>query len=110
MAKKLVFADNVATINGRAKSFKRMFDEIDYCTEIYYTTKKTFKHEEEGFDFEYKYVVRVEDLYELTGEDDYKGKVDISLYIVPTEKSLCEKTRARVSTLTFHWIRFKSRR
>ena len=96
MAKKLVFADNVATINGRAKSFKRMFDEIDYSTEIYYFTKKTFKHEEEGFEFEYKYVVRVEDLYELTGEDDYKGKVEIDLYLVPTEKSLCEKTRARV--------------
>ena len=96
MKKELVFAENVATINGRAKSFKRMFDEINYCTETYYFTKRTFKHEEEGFDFEYKYVVRVEDLYELTGDEDYKGKFAIDLYLVPTESCLCEKTRARV--------------
>ena len=52
MAKKLVFADNVATINGRVKSFKRMFPLcIDYSTETYYETKKTYKHEEDGLNF-----------------------------------------------------------
>lgn len=97
MEKKLEFGGNIATVNGRAKSFKRMFPlYIDYSTEIYYETKKTYKHEEDGLNFEYKYVVRVEDLYELTGDDDYKGKVAIDLYLIPSESSMNETVRDRV--------------
>ena len=97
MKKKLEFGGNVATVNGRAKSFKRMFPFcIDYSTETYYETKKTYKHEEDGLNFEYKYVVRVENLYELTGDDDYEGKVAISLYLIPSESSMNETVRNRV--------------
>lgn len=96
MEKKLTFADNVAIIKGRAKSFKRMCYCIDYSTESYYITKKTYNHEEDGLNFKYKYVVRVEDLYELSGCDEHKGKFAINLYLVPTTDSMNESVLSRV--------------
>lgn len=98
MEKKLDFGGNVVTINGRAKSFKRMFNLIDCSDEDVYYTKKVYKHEEEGLNFDYRYVVRVENLYELTGDDDYKGKVGIGLYIVPTTESFCKESLEKVLT------------
>lgn len=97
MGKKLEFAENVATVNGKAKSFKRMFPICtDWESEIYYETKRTYTHEEDGLNFKYKYAVRVEDLYELTGDEDYKGKFEIGLYLVPSEDSMNESVRNRV--------------
>lgn len=89
MEKRLTFADNTAIVKGRAKSFKRMFPQcVDYTYESYYYSKKTYKHEEDGLNFNYKYAVRVEDLEDLTGEEDYKGKVAIDLYLVPLADSM----------------------
>jgi hypothetical protein len=97
MEKKLEFAENVATVNGKAKSFKRMFRTCDdWESEIYYETKRTYIHEDDGLNFKYKYAVRVEDLYELTGDEDYKGKFEIGLYLVPSEDSMNESVRNRV--------------
>lgn len=61
-------------------------------------TLQGYKHEEEGLNFDYRYVVRVENLYELTGDDDYKGKVGIGLYIVPTTESFCKESLEKVLT------------
>lgn len=96
MEKKFEFGGNVAIVNGRAKSFKRMFNLIACSDEDIYYTKKVYKHEEDGFNFDYRYVVRVENLYELTGDDDYKGKVGISLYLIPTIESLCKDSLEKV--------------
>lgn len=75
----------------RAKSFNRMFDTIcEYDYESYYETKKTYKHEENGFTFDYKYVVRVEDFYELSGDEEFKGKFNFELFMVPTKDSFCD--------------------
>lgn len=70
---------------SRAKSFKKMFDTIcEYDSESYYESKKTYRHEEDDFTFDYKMVVRVEDFYELSGEEEYKDKLFFELLMVPT--------------------------
>ena len=80
MEKRLTFADNTAIVKGRAKSFKRMFPQcVDYTYESYYYSKKTYKHEEDGLNFNYKYAVRVEDLEDLTGAEENKGKRIIAI-------------------------------
>lgn len=72
---------------SRAKSFKKMFDTIcEYDSESYYESKKTYRHEEDDFTFDYKMVVRVEDFYELSGEEEYKDKLFFELLMVPTTK------------------------
>lgn len=64
-----------------------MFDTIcEYDSESYYESKKTYRHEEDDFTFDYKMVVRVEDFYELSGEEEYKDKLFFELLMVPTTK------------------------
>lgn len=76
---------------SRAKSFNRKFDTIcEYDSESYYESKKTYKHEEDGFTFDYKYVVRVEDFYELSGDEEFKDKLNFELFMVPTKDSFCD--------------------
>lgn len=87
----------VSTNVKKAKSFKTVFPICtNYSDSAFYETKKVYKHEEEGFNFNYKYIVRVEDLYELSGEDELKGKVSVELYLVPTEDSMSEKTKNKI--------------
>lgn len=79
------------------KSFKRLFPtELDYDSECFYTSKETFRHEEEGLTFDYKYVVWLEDMEALSGEEDCKGQVSIALYLVPTIECLSEEIRKKV--------------
>lgn len=73
--------------NEKAKSFSRLFDTIcDFDDASYYESKKTYRHEEYGFTFDYKMVVRVEYFYEMSGEEEFKDKMFFELLMVPTKE------------------------
>lgn len=82
--------------NDDTNAFEDVFEEVyDNDCEAYYQSKKTYQHREEGLNFDYKYVVEVDDIDELTGEDT--GEYGITLLMVPTFKTLCEKKQKSIA-------------
>lgn len=65
--------------------FKEVFDDGDT---VVLETEKVFKHVEVGLIFEYRYAIEVLDYFEITGNKEYEGMKYITLYLVPTVKSL----------------------
>lgn len=61
----------------------------DFDTQVYYQTKETFSHEEEGLTFKYKFAVSAECLGEY--EKEFEGKVSYRLYLVLMPESISEK-------------------
>lgn len=62
--------------------------------------KKEFQHEEEGFNFKYRYAIRALDIEELSGEEG--APIHIELLLVPSPESLCEKAIEDVGG-SFDW-------
>ena len=83
--KKIEFG-GVSTKLERAKSFSRNFDTIIEDDDSLYVSKKTYRHEEDDFTFDYNLLVRVEDLYSMSGEDEHKDKFYVELLMLPTKE------------------------
>ena len=86
--------------NDDTNAFEDKFEElIDLDSELYYQSQETFKHDvDDDLYFEYKYVVEIYDMDELTGEDT--GDYSVSLLLVPTFESLCKEKREGVLDCT----------
>ena len=68
-----------------------LFDTIrDSDDEVILASKETYHHKEDdgSLDFDYKYVMHAENLYEMTGEAVDENKWGIELKLVPMPKSL----------------------
>lgn len=77
--------------------FENLYDDID---EQFYLSKKTFKHEEEGFNFDYKYAIRVINMEEVIGE---KLPVYVSLLLIVSPNSLNKEVANRVQESIGEW-------
>lgn len=61
------------------------FDEVYFDEDnVFFVSKETFKHEEEGLTFNYKYAIQAAYC---------EGRIYYSLELVPCADSLCEKKR-----------------
>ena len=79
--------------------FEEGYNDAGY---LFLLGKKEFQHEEEGFNFKYRYAIRVLDLEELSGEEG--APILIELLLVPSPESLCEKAIEDVGE-SFDWER-----
>ena len=71
------------------KHFKIYYNSDDIAV---YFSKKTFRHEEEGYlDFSYKYAIVVTDTSAYTGEDD--APIVVELMLVPSFYDLAEENK-----------------
>ena len=64
---------------------------------LYLVSKKEYEHDEDGEDdinFKYKYVIRVMDIANLSGDEG--APIAIELLLVPSPESLCEEVRESV--------------
>jgi hypothetical protein len=69
-----------------------LFDCVrDADDEVVFETKQTYEHREEGLNFDYKFVIRAENAYELTGEPEDENMWHLELLLVPTIESLLPK-------------------
>jgi hypothetical protein len=76
------------------KKIDDLFDCIrDTDDEVIFVTKETYEHREEGLNFDYKFVIRAEDAYELTGEPEDEDKWNLEVMLVPTVDSLLPNKR-----------------
>lgn len=84
------------TIDALTDRLSDRFDEVlnDPSSQMFYQSKRVFKHEEEGLNFNYRYCIEVINMDEWTGDDS--GEAMIMLKMVPELDSLCEKMRNSV--------------
>jgi len=76
------------------KKLDDLFDCIrDTDDEVIFATKETYEHREEGLNFDYKFVIRAENAYELTGEPEYENVWHLEMLLVPTIDSLLPKNQ-----------------
>jgi hypothetical protein len=69
--------------------FEEYYDGDD---RVVYFSKKTFRHEEEGYlDFSYKYAIVVTDVGAYTGEDD--APIVVELMLVPSFNDLTKENK-----------------
>lgn len=64
---------------------------------LYLVSRKEYEHDEHGEDdinFKYKYVIRVMDIANLSGDEE--APIAIELLLVPSPDSLCEEIRESV--------------
>ena len=73
------------------KHFEEYYDGDD---RVVYFSKKTFRHEEEGLTFSYKYAIVVTDVGSYTG-DDY-DPILVELMLVPDYKDLTEENKENI--------------
>ena len=74
------------------KKLDDLFDCVrDADDEVIYESKQTYEHREEGLNFDYKFVIRAKDAYELTGEPDDENVWHMEMLLVPTIDSLLPK-------------------
>ena len=74
------------------KKLDDLFDCVrDADDEVIFATKETYEHREEGLNFDYKFVIRAENAYELTGEPEYENVWHMEMLLVPTIDSLLPK-------------------
>lgn len=83
---------NFGGVSGKVKEgiedkFDLVYDSSP--TEMIYRTKKTYKHEEDGLEFDYYYAIVVRDLYEITGDKIVEDIFDISVELIVDNKSIC---------------------
>ena len=72
--------------------FDKHFEEIyNIGYRVVYLSKETFKHEEEDFNFDYKYAIIVIDVACATGEEDAPTVVE--LYLVPSFNNLSDNSK-----------------
>ena len=71
------------------KHFEEYYDSDD---RVVYFSKRTFRHEEEGYlDFSYKYAIVVTDVGAYTGEED--APIVVELMLVPSFNDLTEENK-----------------
>ena len=71
------------------KKLDDLFDCVrDADDEVIYESKQTYEHREEGLNFDYKFVIRAENAYELTGEPEDENVWHLEVMLVPTVDSL----------------------
>lgn len=76
------------------KKLDDLFDCVrDADDEVIFATKETYEHREEGLNFDYKFVIRAENAYELTGEPEDEDKWHLEVMLVPTVDSLLPNKR-----------------
>ena len=76
------------------KKLDDLFDCVrDADDEVIFATKETYEHREEGLNFDYKFVIRAENAYELTGEPEYENVWHLSVMLVPTVDRLLPNKR-----------------
>ncbi len=115
-------ADNTVTFAG-VKAFKqdlsvhKEWDEIEYGDEKFYMTKKEFEHieqceecvdnkrptsyicsDENCLNYKYRYIIRETDLYNITMDDQYEDKYEVTLYMVVSPESLCNERKEEVNS------------
>lgn len=74
------------------KKLDDLFDCVrDADDEVIYESKQTYEHREEGLNFDYKFVIRAENAYELTGEPEDENVWHMEMLLVPTIDSLLPK-------------------
>ena len=79
-------------VDHEPKKLDDLFDCVrDEDDEVIYESKQTYKHREEGLNFDYKFVIRAENAYELTGEPEYENVWHMEMLLVPTIDSLLPK-------------------
>lgn len=67
------------------KDFDELFEDIHSNDSVdFYMSKKKYHFKGNGLEFDYHYTVSVFDMYERSGEEDCKGRLDFELKIVPT--------------------------
>lgn len=71
--------------------FKKIY-ETD--SELFFLSKKTFHHEEEDFNFDYKYAISIMDISFLTGEE---SPYTVGLYLVVSPNSLCSSSAESIA-------------
>ena len=72
--------------------WREKFEEVfDNEQNVIYLSKETYKHEEDDFNFDYKYAIRVTDIAYATGEEDAPTVVE--LYLVPSFDNLSDKNK-----------------
>lgn len=77
------------------KKSSEVFEELELGDELYYITKETYHHEEEGLTFDYKYVLVCMPTDIFT--DKYPlGSYEYQLVLVPTANSLHKEKLERV--------------
>lgn len=78
------------SINKRLEDvFKETLSYTGSADTVYYETYETYKHKEDGFNFDYKYVIRTSDFSE--GDHDYEELLDtyqVELFLVVSPDSL----------------------
>ena len=71
------------------KKLEDLFDCVrDADDEVIYESKETYEHREEGLNFDYKFAIRTENAYEMTGEPEDENMWHMELFLVPTIDSL----------------------
>lgn len=79
-------------VDHEPKKLDDLFDCVrDADGDVIYESKQTYEHREEGLNFGYKFVIRAEDAYELTGEPDDENVWYMEMLLVPTIDSLLPK-------------------
>ena len=79
-------------VDHEPKKLDDLFDCVrDEDDEVIYESKQTYEHREEGLNFDYKFVIRAENAYELTGEPEYENVWHMEMLLVPTIDSLLPK-------------------
>jgi hypothetical protein len=80
--------------NHETQKVGDLFDGLrDNEEEVVYESKKTYKHREEGLNFDYKYVIKAENLEYFTGDSADKDMWSVELMLVPTIDSILPKHR-----------------
>lgn len=79
-------------VDHEPKKLDDLFDCVrDADGEVIYESKQTYEHREEGLNFDYKFVIRAENAYELTGEPEDENVWHMEMHLVPTIDSLLPK-------------------
>ena len=79
-------------VDHEPKKLDDLFDCVrDEDDEVIYESKQTYEHREEGLNFDYKFVIRAENAYELTGEPEDENVWHMEMLLVPTIDSLLPK-------------------
>lgn len=71
-----------------AKTANEVFNLIESGDECFYITRKTYRHEEEGLVFDYKYALKSLPT-EVYSDDCPEGTKDYEIELVPMPHSLC---------------------
>ena len=67
------------------KDFNELFELMHSNDSVdFYMSKKKYHFKGNGFEFDYHYTISVLDMYEWTGDEDCKDRLDFELKIVPT--------------------------